>query len=159
MNLKYSNHIYYPPSHLTCVLQAGRGVSRRREAERPGLECRWRLVADALGPLPALNGQASSAGLVTIDPAGCAGVGWWCGQTAGQERTRRSEMRERKPPREEAGFGGGKRERDRVKQEERCKQKRGGERQSSQWDGGASPCHAEAGTMAHTHGETQWSWH
>lgn len=130
MNSQCSNHIYCPPSHLTCVLQAGRGVSRRREAERPGLECRRRLVADALGPLPALNGQASSAGLVTVDPAGCGGVGRRCGQTAAQERARRSERREREPAREEAGFGGGQRERDRVKQEEGCTHKRGGERQS-----------------------------
>lgn len=85
-------------------------------------------MANALGPLPALNGQASSAGLVTIDPAGCAGVGRWRGQTAAQERARRSERREREPAREEAGFGGGQRERDRVKQEERGTQKGGGER-------------------------------
>lgn len=56
---------------LTCVLQTGWGVGRWREAVGPGLEGRRCLVADALGPLPALDSQAASAGLVAVHPAGC----------------------------------------------------------------------------------------
>lgn len=55
----------------TCVLQAWRGVGRWREAVGSGLEGRRRLVADALGPLPALDSQAAPAGLVAVHPAGC----------------------------------------------------------------------------------------
>lgn len=55
----------------TCGLQAGRGVGRRGEAVGAGLQRGGRLVADALGPLAALDGQAAAAGLVAVDPAGC----------------------------------------------------------------------------------------
>ena len=60
-----------PNEQLTCVLQAGRAVGRWREAVGPGLEGRRSLVADALRPLPALHGQAGSAGLVAVHAAGC----------------------------------------------------------------------------------------
>lgn len=112
-------------------------------------------MADALGPLPALDGQASPAGFVAVDPAGCVGEGWRRGEAAGQERARRSQGREREPPREEAGFGAGWRERDRVKQGERRIQKGWGERQGGRREGGASPRHADAGTLAHTHSEAK----
>lgn len=119
------------PSHLTCVLQARRGVRWWGEAERPGLECRRHLVAYALGPLPALDGQTSPAGLVAVDPAGCAGEGWRCREAVGRERPWRSKTGECAPPRGGTRFAAGQRERDRVKQGERCGQKGGGERRSS----------------------------
>lgn len=59
--------------HLTSVLQAGWGVSRRREAVGSGLESWRRFMADALGPLPALNSQPASAGLMAVHPAGYSG--------------------------------------------------------------------------------------
>lgn len=76
-------------------------------------------MADALGPLPALDGQASPAGLVAVDPAGCAGEGQRRREAAGRERVWRSEGLEREMPRGGAGFAAGQRERDRVKQVER----------------------------------------
>lgn len=57
---------------LTCALQAGWGVGGWREAVGSGLKSRRSLVADALGPLPALYSQAASAGLVAVHPAGCS---------------------------------------------------------------------------------------
>lgn len=108
-------------------------------------------MADALGPLPALDGQASPAGLVAVDPAGCAGKGWWRREAVGRERAQRSKGGEREPPGGGARFAA--RERDRVKQGERRQQKGGAEWRSSWREGGASPCHADARALAHTHGK------
>lgn len=76
---------------LTCVLQARWGVGRWREAVGSSLEGRRCLMADALGPLPALDSQAASAGLVAVHPAGCrrsvhlVGERGWRGEVAGEE--------------------------------------------------------------------------
>lgn len=105
-------------------------------------------MAYALGPLPALNDQASPAGLVAGDPTGCAGEGQWRREAVGGERAS-----EREPPREGGRFAAGQRERNRVKQGERRQQTGGGEWQSSRREGGASLCHADAQTLAHTHGK------
>lgn len=100
---------------LTCALQAGWGVGRWREAVGPGLEGRRSLVADALGPLPALDGQAASAGLVAVHPAGCRpsvgpdGEGCRRGEvTREEDGTWGSEEREGESPREEARRGKGR---------------------------------------------------
>lgn len=64
-------------------------------------------MADALGPLPALNSQPASAGLMAVDPAGCSGnvrttgERWRQGQVSGEEeRTGGSEGREGQSARE-----------------------------------------------------------
>lgn len=110
-------------------------------------------MADALGPLPALDGQASPAGLVAVDPAGCAEEGRRRGEAVGRERERRSEGGEREPPREGARFAAGQRERNRVKRGERHQQAGGGEWRSCRREGGTSSRHADAQTLAHTHGK------
>lgn len=130
---------------LTCVLQAGWGVGRWREAVGSGLEGGRRLVADALGPLPALDSQAASAGLVAVHPAGCRrmvhveGEGRREGEVTGEEeRTGGSEEREGESPREEARGEEGRGEpgargrygvgwRERVRQRDGRKRKHRGE--------------------------------
>lgn len=64
-------------------------------------------MADALGPLPALDGQAASAGLVAVHPAGChrgvhvEGEGRRQGEVPREEEmTGGSEEREGESPRE-----------------------------------------------------------
>lgn len=103
-------------------------------------------MADALGPLPALDSQAASAGLVAVHPAGCRRAAEGKGRrqrevTGEEERTRGPSEREGESPREEArreegrggpGAGGRRgawgRERQRVRQRDGCKQE--GERKS-----------------------------
>lgn len=71
-------------------------------------------MADALGPLTALDGQAASAGLVAVHPAGCRRSvhsnreGCRRGEvTREEDRTWGSEEREGESPREEARWGKG----------------------------------------------------
>lgn len=100
-------------------------------------------MADALGPLPALDSQAASAGLVAVHPAGCRGSvrleggGRRQGEVTGQgERTAGPEERQGESPREQAWegargrWGVGWRERERVRQRDGCKQKHRGKRKS-----------------------------
>lgn len=70
---------------LTCVLEAGWTVGGRGKAVGAGLERRGRLVADALGPLPALHCQTSTARLVTVDSA-CCGRRQGKGTVPGQDQ-------------------------------------------------------------------------
>lgn len=99
-------------------------------------------MADALGPLPALDGQAASAGLVAVHPAGCRrsvrveGEGPRQGEVTGEEkRAGASEEREGEPPREQARREDGRGRqgaewRERVRRRDGCKQKHLGKRKS-----------------------------
>lgn len=120
-------------------------------------------MADALGPLPALDSQAASAGLVAVDPTGChrsvhsAREGCRQGEvTREQGRMSGTEVRKGESPGEEVRWeewmrkpgatgrwGVALRERDRVRQGNRCKQKHGGKRKSLWGLEGASTCHAD----------------
>lgn len=124
---------------LTCVLQAGWGVGWWREAVGSGLEGRRCLVADALGPFPALHGQAASAGLVAVHPTGCirsvhvTGERRRQGEVSGQEeRAGTSEEREGELARQGrpgARGGQGVRRKERVRQRDGCKEKHRGNRE------------------------------
>ncbi len=107
-------------------------------------------MADALGPLPALDSQAASAGLVAVHPAGCRrsvrvrveGEGPRQGAVTGEEeRAGGSGEREGESPREQARREGGRGRprargrqgvewRDRVRRRDGCKQKHLGKRKS-----------------------------
>lgn len=136
-------------------------------------------MADALGPLAALDGQAGAAGLVAVHPAGCGSGGQWRqregpggeGRSAGE----RGGRRERRPGGARGGEGesagaeearweegeeggqpgtagrGGRRESDRVRPGVHSKQEdERGRRRRRRWaEAGARTRHADAGTLAH----------
>lgn len=97
-------------------------------------------MADALGSLLALHGQAAAAGLVAVDPAGCSrrfdveGEGRRQGQVSGEEeRTASRVERQGGSATRECPFvwgGGGMKRKDRVRQRDGSKPKHGGKWES-----------------------------
>lgn len=128
-------------------------------------------MADALSPLAALDGQAAATGLVAVHPAGCSGGGsrqgqreggsagegkgvWGSGGAPGGEGGSAGPEEARWEEREKGGGGG--RDSDRVRPGRRSKQEDVRGRRPRQKRRGARVWarHADAGTLAHAHRET-----
>lgn len=102
-------------------------------------------MADALGSLPAFDGEAASARLVAVHPADCSRVIQVAGERGGQGEVSEergvggSVEREGETPRQKARWaeargkqGVGRRNRERVRRRDGSKQKLGG-RWESRW--------------------------